>query len=62
MPVSDDGKAIVAAILAASRISQGGTERGASTPKAYVDEFLRMLHQVRHPDADLKDYSVPDPI
>lgn len=62
MPVSDDAKAIVAAILTAARISQGGTEKGSTTRQTYVDEFLRMLHQVRHPDAELKGHDVPDPL
>jgi hypothetical protein len=60
MPVGDDTKAIVAAILASRRISTHGTERGATTRKAYVDEFLRMLHQLKHPDRELPEHEAPD--
>ena len=61
MPVSDDTKAIIAAILAARRISSHGTDRGATTRKAYVDEFLRMLHQLKHPE-ELRENQAPDPL
>ena len=60
MPVSDDTKAIVAAILAARRISSHGIDRGATTRKAYVDEFLRMLHQLKNPYGELRDHKAPD--
>jgi hypothetical protein len=62
MPVTDDTKAIVAAILAASRIARHGIDRGAVTRKAYVDEFLRMLQQLNNPDQQERDHVAPDPL
>jgi hypothetical protein len=62
MPVSKETEAVVAAILAAIRISRHGIDKGATTRKAYVDEFLRMLHQVRNPDGELKDGNPPNPL
>jgi hypothetical protein len=62
MPVSDDAKAVVAAILAVSRVSKLGLERGATTRTAYVDEYLRMLHQLKHPGEELRDHQAPDPL
>jgi hypothetical protein len=62
MPVTEDTTAIVAAILAARRISAHGIDRGATTRKAYVDEFLRMLQQLKNPDQQERDNMTPDPL
>ena len=62
MPVSDDTKAIVAAILAARRISSHGIDKGATTRKAYVDEFLHMLHQLKNPEGEIRDHKTLDPL
>ncbi len=48
--LSDDGAAVVAAILAAVKlIQQSGPPQGAKTEKAYVSEYLKMLDRVKNP-------------
>ena len=60
--VTDDTKAIVAAILTVSRLSKHGTDGGKTTRQAYVNEFLRMLRQVNNPDDLDRDHTAPDPL
>ena len=60
--LTDDGKANVAAILAAARLAKmGGPKNGASTYTAYVEEFREMLHALNHGE-DRKPRAAHDPL
>jgi hypothetical protein len=59
--VSDDGKAMVAAILTIGRMMTGGSKSADPSRKAYIDEFLRTLHTLKTGE-ELKDDHSPDPL
>jgi len=51
MEISDDARAVVAAILAAVRITKQGTTHFASGRDAYREEWEKMFDRLKNPSS-----------
>jgi hypothetical protein len=49
VPISEDAQAVVAAILAVTRIMREGIPNAAKNPGAYEAEYRKMLDRVQNP-------------